>query len=93
VPRVNRDDGLGGAPEPGGGQPNPSQVDCAWVRSAVWYFLDCECAADACDRLLKHLMSCGSCRDHYENQARFKQLIATRCGGDKAPGWLRLLLP
>jgi hypothetical protein len=45
-------------------------VECVTVLVDVWTFLDGECA---------------TCLRHYAVEGRIKNLIATKCGGDKAP--------
>lgn len=60
-------------------------VDCTTVMAEVWTFLDGECGDKVYARVCQHLHACPSCLDNYALDARFKNLIATKCGGDIAP--------
>jgi mycothiol system anti-sigma-R factor len=60
-------------------------VECASVLAEVWTFLDGECTDETLARLCRHLEVCESCLHHYALEGRIKKLIATKCGGDKAP--------
>jgi mycothiol system anti-sigma-R factor len=64
--------------------------ECARVVTETWTFLDGECSAETYTRVCQHLSACESCVDHYALAGRFKIVIATKCGGDRAPdrsGW------
>jgi mycothiol system anti-sigma-R factor len=82
---------FGDASEPDGGQPDAEDAEtvCTFVIAEVWTFLDGECCEETCAELLRHLQTCRGCRRRYALEARIKRLIATKCGGDKAPAWLR----
>jgi mycothiol system anti-sigma-R factor len=65
------------------------ELDCASVMGEVWSFLDEECTDETYAKLCRHLATCQTCMDQYALQGRVKKLIATKCGGDHAPLWLR----
>ena len=64
-------------------------VECARVMAAVWTFLFGECIDEVRACVCKHLEACENCLRDYTLEARFKSVIATRCGGDEAPKRLR----
>ncbi len=55
----------------------------------VWTLLDGECTPETHDKLRQHLEECPGCLRQYGVEERIKQLIAAKCGGDKAPEGLR----
>jgi len=59
------------------------------VIAEVWTLLDGECTPDTRDRLRRHLEECPACLRYYGLEERVKRLIATKCGGEKAPERLR----
>ena len=63
-------------------------IDCAVVMADVWTLLDGECTDDTRDRLQQHLDACPACLRHYGVEERIKAVIATKCGGEKAPEYL-----
>jgi len=63
-------------------------TDCAVVMAEVWTLLDGECTDDSRDRLQQHLDACPACLRHYGVEERIKAVIATKCGGEKAPAYL-----
>ncbi len=63
-------------------------IDCAVVIREVWALLDLEVNDDERDRLRRHLDQCPDCLQHYGMQERIKNLIATKCSGEKAPAYL-----
>jgi anti-sigma factor (TIGR02949 family) len=63
-------------------------TDCAVVMAEVWMLLDGECTDDSRDRLQQHLDACPACLRHYGVEERIKAVIATKCGGEKAPAHL-----
>jgi mycothiol system anti-sigma-R factor len=68
--------------------PDDGHTDCAVVIAEVWALLDGECTADERARLQRHLDQCPACLRHYGVEERIKSLIATKCSGDAAPGYL-----
>ena len=64
-------------------------VGCAEVIAEVWTLLDGECTAETRERLRQHLEACPGCFQHYGLEERIKALIATKCGGERAPEGLR----
>jgi anti-sigma factor (TIGR02949 family) len=64
-------------------------VGCAEVIRQVWLLLDGECTPDTRESLRHHLEACPECFQHYGIEERLKAVIATKCGGEKAPQGLR----
>lgn len=60
-------------------------ADCASVIAEVWSLLDGECTVETTEKLRHHLDECPSCLRQYGVEERVKMLIATKCGGDRAP--------
>jgi mycothiol system anti-sigma-R factor len=75
----------------GGGPRDPEhdEAECAAVIAEVWTLLDGECTPETRDKLRRHLEACPGCLRHYGLEERIKQLIARKCGGEKAPESLR----
>lgn len=65
--------------------PDHGHADCAVVMAEVWMLLDGECTESETDRLRRHLEQCPACLRHYGVEERIKNLIATKCSGEKAP--------
>jgi mycothiol system anti-sigma-R factor len=74
------------------GQVDPEHPECAAVIAEVWALLDGECTVETRDKLRHHLEACPACLRHYGVEERIKQLIATKCSGEKAPERLRARL-
>ncbi len=55
----------------------------------VWTLLDGECTVETRDKLRHHLEECPTCLRHYGVEERVKNLIATKCSGERAPEGLR----
>ncbi|MBW0013807.1 mycothiol system anti-sigma-R factor [Mycobacterium sp.] len=64
-------------------------LGCAEVIAEVWTLLDGECTAEKREKLRQHFEACPGCFQHYGIEERIKTLIATKCGGEKAPQGLR----
>ncbi len=64
-------------------------LGCAEVIAEVWTLLDGECTPEAREQLRRHLEACPGCFKHYGLEERIKELIATKCKGEKAPEGLR----
>jgi mycothiol system anti-sigma-R factor len=64
-------------------------VECATVIALAWTFLDGECTDETRAWVCQHLGACEGCLSRYVLEGRIKNLIATTCGGDTAPEWLR----
>jgi mycothiol system anti-sigma-R factor len=77
---------------PPAGAVDPDHPDCAAVIAEVWTLLDGECTPETRDKLRHHLEACPACLRYYGVEERVKRLIATKCGGDKAPESLRARL-
>jgi mycothiol system anti-sigma-R factor len=69
--------------------PEYDEAECAAVMAEVWTLLDGECTPETRDKLRHHLEACPGCLRHYGVEERIKKLIARKCGGEKAPEWLR----
>ncbi len=65
------------------------ETDCAEVLAEVWLFLDHECDESRRALLAHHLDECGPCLGEYGIDEKLKKLLATKCGGDKAPSDLK----
>jgi len=68
---------------------NHHDTDCAEVLAEVWLFLDHECDESRRALLAQHLDECGPCLAEYGLDEKLKKLLATKCGGDKAPAGLK----
>ncbi|OBK11852.1 mycothiol system anti-sigma-R factor [Mycobacterium asiaticum] len=66
-----------------------SHLGCAQVIAQIWTLLDGECQPDEREILQRHLEACPGCLQHYGLEERIKELIATKCSGEKAPERLR----
>ncbi|HWM57960.1 MAG TPA: mycothiol system anti-sigma-R factor [Pseudonocardia sp.] len=64
-------------------------TNCAEVLAEVWLFLDHECDGERRRLLAQHLDECGPCLAEYGLDEKLKQLLAAKCGGDKAPPELK----
>jgi mycothiol system anti-sigma-R factor len=61
------------------------ETDCSEVLAEVWLFLDNECDAERRTLLAQHLDECTPCLAEYGLDEKLKKLLASKCGGDKAP--------
>ena len=68
----------------------PVDPRCAVVRARLWALIDGELPLSICETLLRHLDDCPECKDQFCADARLKQLIATKCRGDKVPQRFRV---
>ncbi|OBK29426.1 mycothiol system anti-sigma-R factor [Mycobacterium asiaticum] len=66
-----------------------SHLGCAQVIAQIWTLLDGECQPDEREILKRHLEACPGCFQHYGLEERIKELIFTKCSGEKAPEGLR----
>ncbi|MCW4352288.1 mycothiol system anti-sigma-R factor [Hoyosella sp. YIM 151337] len=64
-------------------------VDCAAVMADVYLLLDHECDQEVRKRLEAHLDECGPCLEAYGVEEKIKRLLSRKCGGDRAPKYLR----
>lgn len=71
---------------PGGAD---SHLGCAQVIAQIWTLLDGECQPGEREILQRHLDLCPECFKHFGLEERIKELIGTKCGGEKAPEGLR----
>lgn len=74
------------------GPVDPDHPECAAVIAEVWTLLDGECTDESRDKLKQHLEECPTCLRHYGVEERVKNLIASKCRGEKAPEGLRARL-
>lgn len=63
---------------------------CVSVVAEAWTFLDGECTDETYTGMCQHLTTCEGCLEQIALLGRIKRLIATKCGGDSAPGWMKL---
>jgi anti-sigma factor (TIGR02949 family) len=80
---------FSGPAEPCPNDDSHGSVGCAEVIAEVWTLLDGECTPEAKQRLRQHLEACPGCFKHYGLEERIKELVATKCRGEKAPERLR----
>ncbi len=71
---------------------NCEDDDCAQVMRDVWLFLDNEMDPANRAALQKHLDDCSPCLDQAGVDAKLKELLHRKCGGDRAPDQLRAKL-
>jgi anti-sigma factor (TIGR02949 family) len=64
-------------------------LGCAQVIAQIWTLLDGECIPEEREILQRHLDACPGCLKHFGLEERIKELIATKCSGEKAPEGLR----
>lgn len=65
---------------------------CDDVLADVWTFLDDELDPAARAAVQRHLDECSPCLEEAGLDAKLKQLLHEKCGGDRAPERLRLRL-
>jgi mycothiol system anti-sigma-R factor len=70
----------------------PHETDCSQVLAEVWLLLDGECSSIERQKLEQHLDECGPCLEQYGLEEHLKELLARKCGGDRAPETLRAKL-
>ena len=68
---------------------NHHDTDCSEVLAEVWLFLDHECDQRRRALLEQHLDECSPCLAQYGLEEKLKNLLAAKCGGDRAPAGLR----
>jgi mycothiol system anti-sigma-R factor len=78
-----------GPGDPAAGADPRLKAECAEVIAEVWTLLDGECTPETRQKLRKHLEECPPCLRLYGLEERIKQLIASKCRGEKAPEGLR----
>ncbi|WP_066910823.1 mycothiol system anti-sigma-R factor [Millisia brevis] len=64
-------------------------LDCSAMLSDIWLALDGECDERNLARLQRHLDECGHCLSVYGIESRLKEVLARKCGGERAPETLR----
>jgi mycothiol system anti-sigma-R factor len=65
------------------------KAECRALIAEVWTLLDGECTPETRQKLRKHLEECPPCLRIYGLEERVKQLIASKCRGEKAPEGFR----
>lgn len=68
----------------------PGGMDCSDVLADVYLYLDDETDDEARQRIRMHLDDCAPCLRQYGLEQDVKSLVARSCGGDIAPGDLRV---
>lgn len=63
----------------------PHEMDCSELLAEVWLLLDHECDPEQRSKLQQHLDECSPCLEQYGIEEKLKQLLARKCGGDRAP--------
>ena len=86
---TDHQDTHGGVTPP---DPLNGPVDCTTVMAEVWALLDGECTEEKREKLRHHLDDCPACLRQYGVEQRVKNLIATKCSGERAPDSLRARL-
>lgn len=64
-------------------------VACAEVLAEVFLFLDSECDEARRHLIADHLEECGPCLARFGIEKQVKELVARKCGGDRAPEGLK----
>jgi len=66
-----------------------SQPDCNDVLERLWVYLDGEADEGVCQDLQTHIELCLRCRHHADFEVRLRQVIQSKCRGERAPQQLR----
>lgn len=66
-----------------------SESRCSEVLRDVWKFLDDEMDPDNRAKVQQHLDECSPCLEEAGLDRKLKELLARKCGGDRAPDQLR----
>lgn len=65
------------------------EVDCRQILEDVYVFLDNECDEGERRKIRNHLDECYPCLQKFGIEQEVKHILATKCGGDRAPSSLR----
>jgi len=68
---------------------NHHDVPCSEVLNEVFLFLDSECDEPRRRLIAEHLEECGPCLQEFGIEKQIKELVARKCGGDRAPDGLK----
>jgi len=68
----------------------PGGLDCEEVLAEVYLYLDEETEPAERERIRLHLEDCGPCLRQFGLEQDVKSLVARTCGGDQAPGNLKV---
>ncbi len=68
---------------------NHHDVPCSEVLAEVFLFLDSECDEPRRHLIAEHLEECGPCLQQFGIEQQVKELVARKCGGDRAPDGLK----
>jgi len=63
--------------------------ECGTVLRDVWLFLDNELDPERRAAVQRHLDDCSPCLEEAGLDSKLKDLLARKCGGDRAPAHLR----
>ncbi len=68
---------------------NHHDLPCSEVIAEVFIFLDSECDEPRRHLIAAHLDECGPCLQEFGIEQQLKELVARKCGGDRAPDGLK----
>jgi len=71
---------------------DPFGTGCDEVLRDVWLFLDDEMDPDNWAAVQRHIDDCSPCLVEAGLDRKLKELLHSKCGGDRAPDWLRTRL-
>jgi anti-sigma factor (TIGR02949 family) len=66
-----------------------SGVDCNEVLQRLWIYLDGEADETVCHDLEIHIQKCLHCQHHADFEVKLRQLVQSKCRGERAPQQLR----
>jgi mycothiol system anti-sigma-R factor len=62
-----------------------TDLDCEHVLREIELFLDHELDAEEAGHIQEHLTECGGCLQRKEFRATLRELVAKKCGSERAP--------
>ena len=65
------------------------EPECQQVLADVWLFLDNEMDQERRNTVQRHLDDCSPCLTEAGLDRRLKEMLRTKCGGDRAPEHFR----
>ena len=69
-----------------------SDMDCNEVLHRLWIYIDGEADLTISQDLEIHIKECLHCRQHADFEVKLRQLIQSKCRGERAPQQLRAAL-